>query len=482
MSKLSNLEPKEVFYYFEEITKIPHGSRNVEAISNYLVTFAKEHGLKFRQDEAYNVIIWKDGSAGYEASEPVIIQGHMDMVAVKEAGCQKDMEKEGLDLVIDGDYLSADGTSLGGDDGIAVAYALAVLASDTIEHPPIEAVFTVDEEIGMLGAAAMDTSDLKGHLFLNIDSEDEGIFTVSCAGGASATCLIPYEKEQVQGALIDLRLDGFCGGHSGAEIHKGRLNANVVLGRILAATMPVASIQLIDVHGGEKDNAIATFSGGSFLVDCNLAKPVMDAIQKEFSNIQEEYHTVDPQIALHMENKGMERMEVMTDASTKAVITALMSLPNGIIRMNPNMEHMVQTSLNLGVLATEASGVKATYSVRSSSETEKMALLRKLTVITEHLGGSVSTVGDYPGWEYLEHSKVREVMVEAYKKQYGEEPIVSGIHAGLECGLFASKIKDLDAISFGPQMHDIHTTKEVLSISSTERTWKLLLETLKNLK
>ena len=451
MSVLGELQPNKVFKYFEEICSIPHGSRNLQQISDYLVDFAKAHELKYRQDEDLNVIIWKDGSKGYEASEPVILQGHMDMVAVKEADCDKDMEKEGLDLEINGDYISAKGTSLGGDDGIAVAYTLAVLDDEEMAHPPIEAIFTVNEEIGMLGAATIDVSDLKGRLFMNMDSEDEGVFTVSCAGGASVICKIPYETETVNASVIEIKMTGFAGGHSGVEIIKGRLNANCAMARVLLSLFNEVEMQLVSVNGGEKDNAIAKFSEAS--------------------------------VAVLPEELEAANIETFTEDTTFAVVTAMVHMPNGVQRMNPEIEGLVQTSLNMGILTTEESEVQMTFAVRSSSETEKQYLIDQLTSLTETLGGNVEIAGPYPGWEYKADSRLREVMVEAYKHLYnGEEPVVEGIHAGLECGIFASKLPGLDAVSFGPQMEHIHTTNEVLSISSTERTWELVVKTLAALK
>ena len=292
MSVLGELQPNKVFKYFEEICSIPHGSRNLQQISDYLVDFAKAHELKYRQDEDLNVIIWKDGSKGYEASEPVILQGHMDMVAVKEADCDKDMEKEGLDLEINGDYISAKGTSLGGDDGIAVAYTLAVLDDEEMAHPPIEAIFTVNEEIGMLGAATIDVSDLKGRLFMNMDSEDEGVFTVSCAGGASVICKIPYETETVNASVIEIKMTGFAGGHSGVEIIKGRLNANCAMARVLLSLFNEVEMQLVSVNGGEKDNAIAKFSEASVAVLPEELEAAKQIVEDTFAQIKEQGWTL----------------------------------------------------------------------------------------------------------------------------------------------------------------------------------------------
>lgn len=482
MGVLTGLEPNRVFRFFEEICSIPHGSGNVEQISNYLVNFAKERNLKYRQDEKYNVIIWKSGSVGYEDSEPVILQGHMDMVAVKVDGCEKDLETEGLDLEVDGDLISARGTSLGGDDGIAVAYTLAILDDESLAHPPVEAIFTVDEEIGMLGATDIDVSDLKGRLFMNMDSEDEGVFTVSCAGGAAMICNLPYETKSVTASVIEVKMDGFAGGHSGVEIDKGRLNANVAMGRVLRNVLKKPCTGLVSVNGGEKDNAIAKFSEAVISVAPECAAEVTQMIWDIFEEIKEEHKTTDPDMALRLNVKESETVSVMAGEDARSVVTAIINLPNGIQRMNPDMKDMVQTSLNLGILKTEKDKVELSYAVRSSSESEKWYLIDSMRNLTEALGGTVDVSGIYPGWEYRAESRLRDVMVKVYTEQYGEKPMVEGIHAGLECGIFASKLEGLDAVSFGPQMEHIHTTNEVLSISSTKRTWDLVVGVLAALK
>lgn len=483
MGVLSSLEPNKVFKYFEEICSIPHGSANVEKISNYLVDFAKERGLKYRQDEKLNVVIWKDATPGFEDSETVIMQGHMDMVAVKVDGCDKNLEEEGLDLEINGDLISAKGTSLGGDDGIAVAYALAILDDDSIPHPPIEVVVTTDEEIGMFGATALDCSDLKGRIFMNCDSEDEGVFTVSCAGGVTASCRIPYKKESVEATAVEIKMSGFTGGHSGVEINKGRLNANVVLGRILLNVAKNTEMKIVSVNGGEKDNAITTFADAVIAVETKDADCVKKIIEDTFNEVKDEHKTTDPDMKITVNALAESTIEAFDKASTNAAVTMLVNLPNGIQRMNPEMEDMVQTSLNMGILKTLDDVVEMSFAVRSSVESEKRFLVEKLKSLTEVFGGEVVLSGDYPGWEYKKDSRLRDVMIEAYKSLYdGKEPIVEGIHAGLECGIFASKLPGLDAISFGPQMKDIHTTNEVLSISSTQRTWDLVCKTLEMLK
>ena len=482
MGVLEGKEPEKVFRFFEEIAAIPHGSGNVKQISDYLVEFAKNRNLKYRQDEKLNVIIWKDGTPGYEDADTVILQGHMDMVAVKTADCDKDMKKEGLELQTDGDFLCAKGTSLGGDNGIAVAYALAVLDSDTIAHPPVEAVFTVDEEIGLLGAAYIDTSDLKGRKLLNMDSEDEGVFTVSCAGGATVECILSYHRAPTNARIIEIKIDGFTGGHSGVEIDKGRANANCIMGRILLNVFQNVGMRIVSANGGEKDNAIAKISEAAIAVLPETVEKTKEIIEHTFAEVKEEYQSTDPnaKIQINVMEEGL--CEAISDMATLSVVVSLATMPNGIQRMNPDMPQMVQTSLNLGILKTDEKTVTLSYAVRSSKETEKNFLIEKLRAMTEIFGGEIKVSGAYPGWEDKADSTLRDTAVKAYESLYGKEPVVEGIHAGLECGMFADKIENLDAISFGPSMKDVHTTDEKLSISSTERTWKLLVKILEMLK
>lgn len=481
MAKLAGLEPQNVFHFFEEICAIPHGSTNVKQISDYLVAFANERGIKVRQDEAYNVVMYKEATKGCEKAPTVMMQGHMDMVAVKTDDCPLDLEVDGLDLQIDGDLLLAKNTSLGGDDGIAVAFMLAILDDDTIAHPALEAVFTTDEEIGMLGATALDVSDLKAKFLMNMDSEDEGVFTVSCAGGAMAAVKVPVARANFEGALVNIELKGLTGGHSGVEIHKGRLNSNVAMGRILSALSEQCDVRLISVDGGEKDNAIALKTNAKVVVLSGGMDKVSEVIHDVFAVLKKEYASTDPNMELVLEQEVATTVTAMTKECTAKVLVLLRFLPNGIIRMNPEMEGMVQTSLNMGIVHTSDLGVSMTFAVRSSKESEKLELIDRLRQLTAFVGGKIEVSGDYPGWDYKADSKLRDIMVEAYTEQYGKVPVVEGIHAGLECGIFVSQIPGLDAVSYGPQMQDIHTTSERLSISSTKRTWDLTIRTLQAL-
>lgn len=482
MGVLSNLEPKEVFYYFEELCKIPHGSFNTKQISDYCVNFAKEHGLTYFQDEKNNVIIVKDATPGYENAPAVMLQGHLDMVCEKEPGCPIDFEKDGLDIGIDGDLLYAKGTTLGGDDGIAVAYGLALLAANDIAHPKLEVILTSDEEVGLLGAEAIDLSMLEGKMLINMDSEEEGIFLTSCAGGASVEMTLPISRKKAEGVAYKLSLEGMVGGHSGTEIQKGHGNSNKLMGRILYTVSKKTEIEIETLKGGSKDNAIPRQTIADVLVkeeDCAAFEEAVKEVEAELKNEQK---VGDPDLTVKIEKSGVKEAMVLDRSSKTHVFMMLVLLPDGVQAMSMELENLVETSLNLGVLDLTEETLRLICSVRSSVETAKAFLIEKLTVLTEYAGGSVEVRGAYPGWEYQAESHIREVFVEAYEALYNKKPAIEAIHAGLECGLLSAKVPGLDCISLGPDMTGVHTTEERLSISSTKRVWELLVEVLKRLK
>lgn len=480
-SVLSSFEPKEVLYYFEQLCAIPHGSRNTKAISDYCVSFAKERGFKYRQDESNNVIIWKDGSKGYEDHAPVILQGHLDMVCEKDADCDIDFSKDGLRLDVKDGKLYAKGTTLGGDDGIAVAYCLAILASDTIAHPPIEAIFTVDEEIGMLGAAAIDLSDIKGRLLLNIDSEDEGILTVSCAGGATSTVLLPLKRENASGILYRIGVDGLQGGHSGVEINKGRCNSNKLMAELLDSVLSNAPARLVSLSGGQKDNAIPRATVAELLVDEAAVSDFELVLSGAKTVLLAEHKALEAKLCVNAENCGKQTKNALSVLDSLRAVKLLCELPNGVQKMSDKIEGLVQTSLNMGILTMSENEMKMTFSVRSSVNTEKEELIGTLRTIAANYGASYSQMGEYPAWEYCEDSRLRPLMIEVFEELYGHKPVVEAIHAGLECGILSDKLPGLDAVSFGPDMEDIHTTREKLSLDSTKRTWDYLLAILERL-
>ena len=482
MAVLENCEPKRVFHYFEEICKIPHGSGNTKQISDYLVQFAKDHGLDYIQDEMNNVVIYKPGTAGYENAPTVIIQGHMDMVCEKRPDVEHDFTKDGLNLSVEGDYISANGTTLGGDDGIAVAYGLALLESDTIAHPPLEVFITVDEEIGLLGAVGFDCSVLKGRRFINLDSEAEGSLWISCAGGLSGVSHIPVTRLDAEGEKLTVKISGLMGGHSGAEIDKNRANANSLLGKFLYGLKKAADYELISVQGGQKDNAITRESVAELLILKEDLKAVEEYAAYMQNAWREEYAGTDEEITVTVSDDGEKEVKVFHPTSKEKVVFFLVNVPYGVQKMSGTIEGLVETSTNIGILKTSEDEVLGSSSIRSSVETARDALSDKIQYLTEFLGGEYERQGVYPAWEYRKDSPLRDKMVEVYEEMYGEKPNVVAIHAGLECGLFYKKMEGLDCVSLGPDMKDIHTSEEVLSVSSTERVWKYLVKVLEILK
>lgn len=479
MAVLDHLEPKAVFRFFEQLCAIPHGSGNTKAVSDWCVDFARQRGLEHYQDEWNNVTIIKPASAGYEEAPAVIVQGHLDMVCEKTPDCPKDMEKEGLDLVVDGDFVRAVGTTLGGDDGIAVAMALAILDDDAIPHPRLEVVLTTEEEVGMEGATALDVTPLQGRMLLNLDSEEEGVFTVSCAGGSRTVCSLPVAREVFAGDVLRVSVSGLNGGHSGAEIHKGLTNADVLLGRLLRAMAGAAELRLVSAEGGLKDNAIPVSAEAVVATkDAAAAKAAALRLAEQLKN---EYRTVDAGLTVAVEAAETKLLPMDTD-STRRALCLLACAPNGVQEMSRDIEGLVQTSLNLGVLTTEETTMTAVFCVRSSVASQKEMLNDRLCCLIEQLGGSISVHGDYPAWEYRHDSRLRKKMEEVFRARYGYAPRVEALHAGLECGILCGKLEGLDCVSIGPDLLDIHTPRERMSIASVQRVWRFVLEVLKELK
>lgn len=480
MSVLKELQPERVFHFFEEICNIPHGSGNVKQISDYLAEFAKQRDLFCIQDELQNIIMVKPASKGYENEPAVILQGHMDMVAVKKPDCDMDMKKEGLRLRTEGDFIYAEGTSLGGDDGIAVAYALAVLDDDSLSHPKLEVVITVDEEVGMDGARGIDLSVLTGKRMLNLDSEEEGIFLTSCAGGARMNCYLPLSVCEKTGELYRISVEGLAGGHSGGEIHKERGNANCIMGRVFYELTKALPVCLHSVEGGLADNAIPRQTVAVVQIDKENEAAFKEVLLRVEEEVKAELATKDPDFQMTTVYMEEEKAVCADSESTAQLAAYLLALPNGVQAMSADMPGLVETSLNMGIMKYDAAEQElcCEFSVRSCVESAKQTLISKVAAVTELSGGHYTISGDYPGWAYRVDSPLREKMVAVYEEMYGRKPELQAIHAGLECGILASKIDDLDCISFGPDMHDIHTTEEKLSISSTKRVWEYLVKLL----
>lgn len=476
MGALSELKPEQVFRYFEEICSIPHTSHYEKELSDYCIRFARERGYDCTRDEMGNVIIIAEATPGYEDVEAVIVQGHLDMVGDKIDGCDIDMEKEGPRVYIDDDYIRADGTTLGGDNGIAVAYALALLdATDgSIPHPRVEVVLTVCEEVGLLGAAAMDLSSCQARRMLNIDSEVEGILTAGCAGGRRACCRIPVKRISRTGLSCRLELSGLIGGHSGMEIDKGRANAVVLLGRFLMLLKENMPYDLIALNAGVKENVIPKSGSAEILIAPDEKDILQMTIEKFREHMEAEYGKTDPIIHLGLAAEKTGTFSALDKDSLLRALTAFNLMPNGVQAMSMDLPGLVETSINTGIAELADDELILRQSIRSSVSSAKELISQRVALLAEQLGGQVDFKGDYPAWPYARTSKLRDQCVAVFKQQYGYEPKIELMHAGLECGIFSGKLPGLDCISFGPNLFDVHTPGEHASISSIARVWEYL--------
>lgn len=478
MSCLTSLKPTEVFRFFEEISAIPRGSGNTSPIAEYCVNFARMHNLKYIRDNADNVVIFKPAYKGYENAEPIILQGHLDMVCQKTEASNINFLKDRISLRVEGDFLMADGTTLGADNGIAVAMILSILASDNVPHPAIEAVFTSNEEIGMLGAISLDKSILSAKKMINLDSEDLDCMTVSCAGGSNFTAKINLEREVKTGNIITVNITGLKGGHSGVCINDGRVNANILCGRILATLYNDTAFNIISVNGGNKGNVITTANE----IKIMTADP--EATNKLYNIIEiirEEYFYREPKLNVEV-TVCQGTAEVINKVGSENIIFALALCPTDVITMSKEIEGLVETSLNLGVLKTEETSITLCFTLRSSKKTAIKNLENKLYILFNKLGAEITVDGFYPPWEFNANSVLQKVYKKSYSELFGSEPRVEAIHAGLECGVFADAIENFDGIAIGPQMFDVHTVNERLQISTVGSIYSLLLKILEESK
>lgn len=477
---MSNLKPERVFYYFKQISDIPRGSGNCSGMARYCKNFAVNHNLKYVKDDANNVVIFKDGTTGYEKSKPVILQGHIDMVCQKTEKATTDFINRGIEIFVDGDFLKAKETTLGADNGIAVAMILAILESDDIPHPPIEAVFTSDEEIGLIGAEKLDKSVLSAKKMINLDSEEDDTVTVSCAGGCHFLAKATVDYKENNGTKITVTLKGLKGGHSGVEINNNRVNADTLAGRFLNHIKNFCDFDIININGGDKDNAIPNKCTIELCVDdidlfIKNAEEYLNVIKSEISDRENCFtFTFD---------KGEKASyKVLADAIKEKLIFALTCVPNGVLEMSADIAGLVQTSLNLGVLKIENDVLSLHFGLRSNKKSGLSFLIEKLQAFFGYVNWETDTNGHYPPWEFKEDSQLRELYKEIYSEHFGKEPKVEAIHAGLECGVFADAIDGIDCISIGPVLYDVHTVNEKLSITSTENVFNILLKILEKLK
>ena len=472
MKGIAQKESASILRYFEKICSIPHGSGNMKALRDHCVQFAKENGLQVVSDEAENVVIYKPGTKGYENAEPIILQGHLDMVCQKEETSSIDFTKDGIEAYIDGDFIKAKGTTLGADNGIAVSMIMAILASRDLPHPPIEAVFTTDEEIGMIGAQKLDVSILKSKKMINLDAEEADILTVSCAGGSDFRLLFPIDKTVVHGTKISLEILGLKGGHSGVDIDKGRINANILAGRILHYAKKTAAFHIVNINGGTKGNAIPFCCKAELVAED--AESLIHTIEDYFSIVKKEIGAREDNCSIRLTVQETGDFEALTPAMQDKLLYMLLTTPNGVVDMSVEIDDLVETSLNLGILMTEADKIVLQYALRNNKESALAFLEDKLSAFASYNGCRFEISGQYAPWEFKKDSPLQELYADAFCEKFGRKPQIAAIHAGLECAVFAKKIKDLDCIAVGPDMFDVHTVHEKLSISSTMEIFELL--------
>lgn len=481
MSTIQGLKPEKVFKYFAEMSEIPRGSNDEQRISDYLVTWAKERNLEVIQEPCLNVIIKKPATAGYEHIAPVILQGHMDMVCVKREGSQHDFSKDPVELWVDGDFLKAKETTLGADNGIAVAMSLAILDSNDLQHPALEVLVTVAEETGMDGANNLIPENLSGQTLINIDSEEEGVMLASCAGGVNNIVTLPIEWATSQmDTFKKLTIKGLLGGHSGIEINKNRANAIKLMARTLKA-LESLNVEVTEVYGGEKMNAITKFCHATIGYPAANETVVLECLKAMETTFQNEFAAADP--GIFFETTVVSKPEKVYSAKTlSALVNILRLLPNGVQTMNHSIAGLVESSNNIGVLESKDTAIVMNNAVRSSVKSLKAEINERIAMLAQMNGASSELIADYPEWAFQLNSPIRELMREVYMSLYGKEMHVDAIHAGLECGLLTEKVGQIDMVSIGPNLYDVHTPEEQLSISSTERVYNFLVEVLKRMK
>jgi len=480
---LKGLEPEAVFTHFESLTRIPRGSGNEKEVSDFLVKFAEELGLEVIQEECLNVIINKPGTKGYENAPRVILQGHMDIVCAKREDLEFDFTKDPIPVVLDGDMIRTKGTTLGADNGIAVAMAMAILESKDLPHPPLTALFTVAEETGMDGVLGLSSENISGDILINIDSEEEGTALASCAGGVNVLVNLPIKWQDTDDNKVAYKVSikGLLGGHSGMEINKNRGNAIKLLGRLLSFISNDMDVDISHVSGGEKMNAIAKMAHSVIMIDKANEDRLKDTVNNCEAIFLNEFKTSDPDIKLYIE-AVQKPYRVFSEGTKQSLISILRLIPNGVQTMSADIEGLVESSNNIGVLTTKDDEIIFSSAVRSSVKTLKEEINGRIKAICDLTGADMNLTGDYPEWEYKVDSPIRDLMKKVYKDMYGEEIKVDAIHAGLECGLLKEKVGDIDMISIGPNLYDVHTPNEHLSIPSTRRVFEFLCEVLKRIK
>lgn len=484
MKVLEGINPERVMYYFEEISKIPRCSHDEQRISDYLAGVGKELGLEVIQDAALNIIIKKPAYKGYKDAPIIVLQSHMDIVGEKTDGSNHDFTKDPIKLEVEGDYLLARETTLGADNGIAVAMSLAILESKDIPHPALEVLITSNEESGMTGAAALDPESIEGRILINIDSEEEGTILVSCAGGERNIITIPikWDDANKNNEAYDLTVAGLTGGHSGLEIDQGRGNSNKIIGRVLDRINKVVDIDLSHVEGGSKSNAIPRLARAIISISRDKTEEIKTEIKKIEKELKAELNSTDKNVELIFKKSSRNLEKVFCRLTKERVIMALMLLPNGVQTMSKDIEGLVESSNNVGIAKTTQDSITIESAMRSSIGSLKTHISNQIKLLSEIIGAKWESTSSYPAWEYSQESYIREIFKKAYRDINGEDVNIAAIHAGLECGLFRERFEDMDMVSFGPDMFGVHAPGERLSLSSTQKSYELLLKVLKEIK
>ena len=475
------LQPKALWNYFSDLNAVPRASKKEEQVIQFMLDFGKQLGLDTQKDHIGNVIIKKTATAGLENKQTIVLQSHLDMVHQKNEATQFDFATEGIKMIVDGDWVKADGTTLGADNGIGVATIMALLASTDIPHPPLEALFTIDEETGMTGALELKGGLLDASIMLNLDTEDDDELTIGCAGGIDITASGTYDLKAPKEGTVSYKLSvkGLTGGHSGMDIHKGRGNANKIINRILSQLSDRISFQLASIDGGGLRNAIPRESKAMIYVDPANASTAEMLISEYGEYVVNEHNTTDPSIEIIFEaiesNQKVMPIEMQTN-----LLRTIYACPNGIYRMSPDIASLVQTSNNLARVLVDAGKYEILCLTRSSVNSEKEDLTKAIRSTFELLGAEVTTGGSYPGWTPKPEAAIVKLMSDLYRKRFDAEPHVNACHAGLECGILGQNYPEMDMISFGPNIRGAHSPDEKVQISSVQKFWGFLLETLQN--
>ena len=481
LSVFEGLKPSLIWNHFEQILKIPHCSGNEKSLGDYIISVAMRLGLKWRRDKVGNIVVEKEASAGHQNANPVILQGHLDMVCEKNSDIEHDFSKDAIRAEVKGDWIQARGTTLGSDNGIGVAASLAIMESEDLVHGPLEFLFTVDEETGLTGATKIEQDFLKGRKLLNLDSEEEGVFTIGCAGGADSEITLPLEREKSEGEFYRLKLYGFRGGHSGIDINQGRGNAIKLLARILWQAQKDFPLALASMEGGNKRNAIPREAWADFYLVPERFSAFSSFIQEAFSKIKTEYSAVEAEASYSLEKSTEERTNALGSREQKILVNLLVGLPHGVIAMHPEMKDLVETSTNLAIIRTHSDHAQIICSSRSSVSSALEATRNTIAALSELSGAKINQPEGYPGWTPNLESPLLKTLKDVYRKTFQKDPRVGAIHAGLECGIIGEKFPGMDMISFGPTIEHPHSPEERVHIGSVEKFWTFLTAVLAEL-